>query len=103
MTYNRYSSCLEANLHVAQTSYPVLIIVFTRSACACGKWICTAEKCPEKHQQRNSVSLSSDSPVEDQREEDEDIDGEEYDEEEPEDDPDVQDVNWFWILTISTF
>ena len=69
------------------------VTVFCFSACACGKWICTAEKCPEKHQQGDSASsISSNSLADDLTEEDEDI---EYDEEEPEDDPDVQDVNWF--------
>ena len=45
--------------------------------------------------------MRSNSVVEEDTEEDEDIDGGEYDEEEPEDDPDVQDINWFWILLIS--
>ena len=68
-------------------------LLFCFSACACGKWICTGEKCPEKHQQGDSASsIRSNSLADDQTEEDEDI---EYDEEEPEDDPDVQDVNWF--------
>ena len=68
---------------------------FHCSVCACGKWICTAEKCPEKHQQSYSAHIRSDSLADEDTEEDEDIDSEEYDEEEPEDDPDVQDINWF--------
>ena len=79
--------------------------VFYFSVCACGKWICTGEKCPEKHQQKEAANIRSDSlgeeeeieEEEDEEEEDDDeIDSEEYDEEEqPEDDPDVQDINWF--------
>ena len=71
--------------------------VFYFSVCACGKWICTGEKCPEKHQQKEAANIRSDSlEEEDEEEEEDEIDSEEYDDEEqPEDDPDVQDINWF--------
>ena len=74
--------------------------VFYFSVCACGKWICTGEKCPEKHQQKEAANIRSDSLEEEMKaeeeEEEDEIDSEEYDDEEqPEDDPDVQDINWF--------
>ena len=65
------------------------------SVCACGKWVCTGEKCPDKKHQSQPTESRSNSVVEEDTEEDEDIEGGEYDEEEPEDDPDVQDINWF--------
>ena len=64
------------------------------SVCACGKWICTSNKCPEKHEQdlRHFEDFSNAVDVdEDDSEEFYDDD----DEEDPEDDPDVRDINWF--------
>ena len=55
------------------------------SVCACGKWICTSEICPEGYRDiDNSIDDSDD-----------DYDYSEEDDEHPEDDPDVQDINWF--------
>lgn len=46
--------------------------------CACGKWICTSQKCSEGFRNKEMD------------------DGEwDDDDEDPEDDPDVQDINWF--------
>lgn len=75
--------------------------------CACGKWICTSEKCPQ-HPQIGPHHLSpsknvapaqglddfdeNDSNSEDEAEEEEEE--EDYDEL-PENDPDVQDIRWF--------
>jgi len=62
--------------------------------CACGKWVCTSNRCPEKHKQdltniediRNTLETEEDS---------EEYYDEEEEEEDPEDDPDVQDISWF--------
>jgi len=62
--------------------------------CACGKWICTSNKCPEKHSQ----DLSHIEDVSNAVDDDEEYSEEYYDddeEEDPEDDPDVSDINWF--------
>ena len=64
------------------------------SVCACGKWVCTSSKCPEKHEQdltniediRNTLELEEDS---------EEYYDDDDEEEDPEDDPDVQDISWF--------
>ena len=62
------------------------------SVCACGKWICTSNKCPEKHEQDlRHIEDFSNAVDEDDSEEFYDDD----DEEDPEDDPDVRDINWF--------
>ena len=64
------------------------------SVCACGKWICTSNKCPEKHSQ----DLSHIEDVSNAVDDDEEYSEEYYDEDEeedPEDDPDVSDINWF--------
>merc|ERR1719495_1240276 len=78
--------------------------------CACGKWICTSEKCPQHSQHHISPSLIEE-PLQDVEEdyEEEDYDSLEEDynsleedndsfEEDyylPEDDPDVKDIRWF--------
>ena len=54
---------------------------FDFSVCACGKWVCTSEMCPQGYRDINQ--------------EDEDEDGEDEVGENPEDDPDVQDIRWF--------
>lgn len=66
------------------------------SVCACGKWICTSEKCSEKHTFNSKpISNNLEDPI-DEEEYDEDYyeDDDDY-EDYPEDDPDVQDINWF--------
>ena len=66
------------------------------SVCACGKWICTAEKCPEKHHPDTLPRTDSDMEEDDDAEDEQYDDEYEYEEEfDPEDDPDVQDINWF--------
>ena len=73
--------------------YSYILLSAMSSVCACGKWVCTSSKCPEKHEQdltniediRNTLELEEDSE-------------EYYDDDEgedPEDDPDVQDISWF--------
>lgn len=61
--------------------------------CACGKWICTSEMCPEGYQ--NVINQGDDEKEWKKYQgvvEDEDI---EDNEEDPEDDPDVKDIRWF--------
>jgi len=66
--------------------------------CACGKWICTSEKCPEGHADMLKKISNNKFPIEDseydESEEDDEYDDDD-DDEYPEDDPDVQDINWF--------
>jgi len=65
--------------------------------CACGKWICTSKKCPEKHEKelQNHQSIKNNA-VDNEDDSDEYYDeDDEYYEEDPEDDPDVEDINWF--------
>lgn len=72
--------------------------------CACGKWICTSQKCPEGY--TNMADISSDVNQENLLQtveyEDYSVDYDDhYDDDDndydysPEDDPDVQDINWF--------
>ena len=66
--------------------------------CACGKWICTSEKCPEGHADMLKKITNNKFPIEDSEyDESEEDDEDEYDDDDeyPEDDPDVQDINWF--------
>lgn len=83
--------------------------------CACGKWICTSNKCSEGYSDifKNTVGDDMDDDPEQEAEdaeedgdyaedgfgaEDEDEDEEDKEEDadtDPEDDPDVQDINWF--------
>jgi hypothetical protein len=90
-----------------------MIIAIFCSVCACGKWICTSNKCTEGYTDIFKNSLGEDDGMEDEEEpEDEDDyaedafggdeDNDEEDEEpedeeggDPEDDPDVKDINWF--------
>lgn len=65
------------------------------SVCACGKWICTSNKCPEKHSQDLSHIEDFSNAVDDYDEEDSEEFYDDDDEEDPEDDPDVSDINWF--------
>ena len=65
------------------------------SVCACGKWICTSNKCPEKHSQDLSHIEDFRNAVDDYDEENSDEFYDDDDEEDPEDDPDVSDINWF--------
>ena len=75
-------------------SYLYFLLSAMSSVCACGKWVCTSNKCPEKHEQdltniediRNTLETEEDS---------EEYYDEEEEEEDPEDDPDVQDISWF--------
>jgi len=64
--------------------------------CACGKWICTSNKCSQGYKDifKNNVSSDEDDSDDDSFEYD---DGEDdsNDEEDPEDDPDIQDIRWF--------
>lgn len=70
--------------------------------CACGKWICTSEKCPQHPEigpHHLSLSKNAD-PAQgledlDDENSDEDEDYSEDDDELPEDDPDVQHIRWF--------
>ena len=66
------------------------------SVCACGKWVCTSNRCPEKHEQdlTNIEDIRNTLETEEDSEEYYDDDDEE-EEEDPEDDPDVQDISWF--------
>jgi len=59
--------------------------------CACGKWICTSQKCPQHSQHHISPKFQD---VEEDYEE-EDYDSSEDDYDMPEDDPDVKDIRWF--------
>ena len=61
------------------------------SVCACGKWVCTSSKCPEKHQQ----DLTNIEDILETEEDSEEYYDEEEEGEDPEDDPDVQDISWF--------
>jgi len=89
--------------------------------CACGKWICTSEKCSQGYKDIFGNNLSTEEEDEDDSfeydeddyrddddddeydiydeeedyDEDEDYDDDDEDEMEPEDDPDVQDIKWF--------
>jgi len=71
--------------------------------CACGKWVCTSNKCSQGYSDIFSNHINSDEAFEDsiealeQEDEDslEDLDDEDDDYSSPEDDPDVQDINWF--------
>jgi hypothetical protein len=82
------------------------------SVCACGKWICTSNKCSEGYTDIFKNTVGDEMDVDDDNEEEGDEEGdyaddgfggddEEEDEEgeeadtDPEDDPDVQDINWF--------
>jgi hypothetical protein len=78
------------------------------SVCACGKWICTSNKCSEGYTDifKNTLGDEVDDDDNEDEEEgdyaDDGFGGDEEDEEEgededtdPEDDPDVQDINWF--------
>jgi len=72
--------------------------------CACGKWICTSQKCPQ-HSQLSHHHLSPSKIAEpaqgldyyeeedDDSEEDDEYSEDDYDA--PEDDPDVKDIRWF--------
>ena len=76
---------------------------FCFSVCACGKWVCTSNKCSQGYSDIFSNHINSDEAFEDsiealeQEDEDslEDLDDEDDDYSSPEDDPDVQDINWF--------
>ena len=75
----------------------ILKMFWTFSVCACGKWICTSKKCPEKHEKelQNHQSIKNNA-VDNEDDSDEYYDeDDEYYEEDPEDDPDVEDINWF--------
>jgi len=74
--------------------------------CACGKWICTSEKCPQHPEfSHQHLSLSKNAePAQNlddydekdynnSEEEDDDYSEDDYDL--PEEDPDVQDIRWF--------
>jgi len=75
--------------------------------CACGKWICTSEKCPQHSQlsHHHHLSLSKNAePAQDldnfdeEEDDDDSEEDEEYSEEDydnPEEDPDVKDIRWF--------
>jgi len=75
--------------------------------CACGKWICTSEKCPQHSQLSHHHHLSPSKNAEqaqgldyydEEEDDDESEEDEEYSEEDydiPEDDPDVKDIRWF--------
>jgi len=67
--------------------------------CACGKWVCTANKCTEGYADLFNKHSKNDEDYSDEDYSDEDDDeyyDDDYDEEnDPEDDPDVQDINWF--------
>merc|ERR1711936_973280 len=52
--------------------------------CACGKWVCTSEMCPQGY--RRDIGKEGD--------DDDDDEEEDEDDEAPEDDPDVQDIRW---------
>ena len=60
-------------------------MAFHFSVCACGKWVCTSEMCPQGY--RRDIGKEGD--------DDDDEDEDEEDDEDPEDDPDVQDIRWF--------
>lgn len=75
--------------------------------CACGKWICTSEKCPQ-HPEIGPHHLSPskiadpaqdledfDENSDEDEDEDEDYSEDDDDDELPEDDPDVQHIRWF--------
>lgn len=63
--------------------------------CACGKWICTSQKCPQHSQHHISPSLIEE-PLQDVEDyEEKDYDSLEEDYNLPEDDPDVKDIRWF--------
>ena len=65
------------------------------SVCACGKWICTSKKCPEKHEKEGQNLQNIKNAVDNEDNSDEYYyDDDDY-EEDPEDDPDVEDINWF--------
>ena len=76
--------------------YSYILLSAMSSVCACGKWVCTSSRCPEKHEQdltniediRNTLELEEDS--EEYYDDDDEGEGED-----PEDDPDVQDISWF--------
>ena len=73
--------------------------MFTFSVCACGKWICTSNKCSQGYTDifKNNVSSDEDEDDDDSFEYDDDEDEDDItDEEDPEDDPDVQDIKWFY-------
>ena len=66
------------------------------SVCACGKWICTSKKCPEKHEKEVESIKNIKNAVDNEDNSDEYYDDDDdYYEEDPEDDPDVEDINWF--------
>ena len=87
----------------------IYFIIFC--VCACGKWICTSEKCGEQIKNTFSNKLAEENyDDEDDRfeydDEDDFMDNNDLkdidnhlhnddDDLEPEDDPDVQDINWF--------
>jgi len=61
--------------------------------CACGKWICTSQKCPQHSQLHMSPKFQD--VEEDYGWSEEDNDSLEEDYNLPEDDPDVKDIRWF--------
>jgi len=66
--------------------------------CACGKWVCTSNKCAEGYSDIfNRIDNDDDDDNDDDYsdEDDDDDDDDDYYDDEPEDDPDVQDINWF--------
>jgi len=67
--------------------------------CACGKWICTSQKCPQ-HPEFSHQHLSPSENAElandlDYNSEEDDYDYPEDDYDIPEDDPDVKNIRWF--------
>jgi len=80
--------------------------------CACGKWVCTSNKCSQGYSDVFTNHLQEDldddldsednlrDAEDDYEDSDEDNDDDVYDDDnnddaDPEDDPDVQDINWF--------
>ena len=74
--------------------YSNSIKCIVRSVCACGKWVCTSNRCPEKHDQ-DLTNIEDITNTLETEEDSEEYYDEEEEEEDPEDDPDVQDISWF--------
>ena len=76
--------------------YLYFLLFAMSSVCACGKWVCTSNRCPEKHDQDLTDIEDIRNTLEEEEDSEEYYDEEEEEEEEdPEDDPDVQDISWF--------
>ena len=74
--------------------YLYFLIPTLSSVCACGKWVCTSNRCPEKHDQ-DLTNIEDITNTLETEEDSEEYYDEEEEEEDPEDDPDVQDISWF--------